>query len=145
MYPKICLYALSPAPPLTVGNILKALEGVKNWKEVAYWLGTYSSSSISSNLKGAVEEFLQGQGHFQPSWRAVIFALDGAEETHLVSRIRSYGEPVQGRYTYTHLHKNTYTHTIPRHVYYHSSVGCSTIHILYMWTGKIFTCLPASV
>ena len=101
MYPKICLYALSPAPPLTVENILKALEGVKNWRAVAHWLGTYSGS-LSSSLKEAVEKFLQGQGHYQPSWRAVNFALDMAGETHLASHIRSYGEPVQGRYTYTH-------------------------------------------
>ena len=100
MYPKICLYALSPVPPLTVETILKALEGVKNWVEVAGWLGTYVGSS--SSLEEAVERFLQGQGHFQPSWRAVIFALDEAEETPVASRIRSYGEPVQGRYTYTH-------------------------------------------
>ena len=100
MYPKICLYALSPAPPLTVGNILKALEGVEeDWEEVADWLGIYYDSS---SFKEAVEWFLQGQGFFQPSWRAVIFALDGAEETPVSSRIRSYGEPVQGRYTYTH-------------------------------------------
>ena len=86
------------ALPLTE-NVLKALEGVENWREVASWLGT---SLISSSLKEAVEEFLQGRGHFQPSWKAVIFALDEAGETHLASRIRSYGEPVQGRYTYTH-------------------------------------------
>ena len=142
MCPKICLYAFSPAPPLTVENILKALEGVKNWREMARWLGT----SYSSNLKEAVEWFLQGQGNFQPSWRAVIFALDGAGETRIANRIRSYGEPVQGqgRYTYTHLCKKTYTHTIPRHVYHHSSVGCSTIHMLYLWTGenfRLFHCL----
>ena len=79
-------------------NILKALEGVEEWETMARWLGTYSSRS----LKEAVEEFLQGQGRYQPSWRAVIFALDGEREAHLASRIRSYGEPVQGRYTYTH-------------------------------------------
>ena len=97
MYPKICLYALSPAPPLTVENILKALEGVKNRGGVTIWLGTYGGS-----LKEALEHFFQGQGRFQPSWRAVNFALDGAGETHLANHIRSYGEPVQGRYTYTH-------------------------------------------
>ena len=134
MCPKICLCALSPAPPLTVENVMKALKGVKDWVEVASWLfGTYLGSS---SLKEAVEWFLQGRGHFQPSWRAVIFALDGAEETPVADRIRSYGEPVQGRYTYTHLYKNTYTHSIPWHVYHHSSVGCITVHMLYMWTGE---------
>ena len=84
---------------------MKALEGVKDWRVVADRLGTYYGSS---SLKEPVEWFLQGRGHFQPSciWRAVIFALDGAGETHVASRIRSYGEPVQGRYTYTYLHKN---------------------------------------
>ena len=88
-------------------------------------------------IKGAVEQFLQGRGLFQPSWRAVIFALDVAGETPVASRIRSYGEPVQGRYTYTHLCKklNTYTHAIPQHVYHHNSVGCS---MLYMWTDENF-------
>ena len=95
MYPKICLYALSPAPPLTVENILKALGGVKDWEMVALQLlGTLGRSS---SLKEAVEQFLQGQGRFQPSWRAVIFVLDLAEETPVANCIRSYGEPVQGR------------------------------------------------
>ena len=120
MYPIICLYALSPAPPLTAGNTLKALEGVEDWGEVASWLGTYSSS-----LKEAVELFLQGRGHFQPSWRAVIFALDEAGETPIASCIRSYGEPVQGRYT--HPSKIIHTHAIPRHVYHHSSVECRPV------------------
>ena len=95
------LYALSPAPPLTVENILKALEGVEDWREVANGLGTYcgssSSFSIIYSLRDAVEWFLQGRGFYQPSWRAVIFALDGTEETPSVNRIRNYGEPVQGR------------------------------------------------
>ena len=116
MYRKICLYVPSPAPPLTVGNILKALEGVKDWKRVAEWLAidAYYTSSISS-LKEAVEKFLKGHGHFQPSWRAVIFALDVAEETPVANHIiRSYGEPVQGRYTYMH--------QVKMHVYHHNSV-----------------------
>ena len=80
---------------------MKASEGVKDWGDVALWLGT----PVSSSLKEAVEKFLQGHDHFQPSWRAVIFAFDGAGETPVANRVRSYGEPVQGRYTYTHLHK----------------------------------------
>ena len=82
---------------------MKALEEVKDWEKVAEWLAidAYYTSSISS-LKEAVDEFLKGQGHFQPSWRAVIFALDVAQETPVANHIRSYGEPVQGSYTYTH-------------------------------------------
>ena len=86
------LHSLSPAPPLTVDNIMKAVEGVKNWRVLANWLGVPGGSS----LKNMMEGFLRGGGRFKPSWRAFIFALDGAEETHLANRIRSYGEPVQG-------------------------------------------------
>lgn len=89
----------SPALPLTWENILKTVEGVKNGRELYWWLGG-GLLPISSNIdiKDAVEQFLQGQGYFQPSWRAVIFALDGVGETHCANRIRHYAEPVQGRY-----------------------------------------------
>ena len=76
---------------------MKAVEGVKNWEWLADWLGVRHGSS---SLKEAVERFLKGQGHFQPSWRAIIFALDGADESGVANRIRSYGEPVQGRCTH---------------------------------------------
>ena len=88
-----CCLCLSPAPPLTVDNIMKAVEGVKDWRRLANRLGGYG---ISSSLRGAVERFLHGEGCFKPSWRAIIFALDRAEETHLANRILSYGEQVQG-------------------------------------------------
>ena len=71
---------------------MEAVEGVMNWIKLANWLGVHSSSS----LKDAVERFLMGQGIFQPSWRAIILALDGMRETAVANYIRSYGEPVQG-------------------------------------------------
>ena len=96
---------------------MKALEGVEDWREVANGLGTYcgssSSFSIIYSLRDAVEWFLQGRGFYQPSWRAVIFALDGTEETPIVNRIRNYGEPVQGRYAYTHPSKMNTTGAKP--------------------------------
>ena len=84
--------ALSPAPPLTVDNIMKAVEGVKDWGLVAGFLGVLSSSSF----KDAVERFLEGLGDFQPSWKAIIYALDRMGEIAFANCIRSYGEPVQG-------------------------------------------------
>ena len=86
---KYCV-ALSPAPPLTVDNIMKAVEGVKDWEELALWL------TGDSNLKDAVEQFLKGQGLYQPSWRAIVFVLDMMGETAVPNCIKSYGEPVQG-------------------------------------------------
>ena len=72
------------------------MERLKDWNSLAGWLNGDKCSSRDS-LKDVVERFLQGHGRYQqPSWRAVIFSLDGAEETHLANHIRSYGEPVQG-------------------------------------------------
>ena len=104
------VYTLSPAPPLTVDNIMKAVEGVKNWKGLSHLFGVYH---ISDSLKDAVERFLKGQGLYQPSWRAIIFALDGANESGVANHIRSYGEPVQGRCTHnicTHIYTKIHTH-----------------------------------
>ena len=52
-----------------------------------------------ARLKAVVEEFLLGEGRYQPSWRKVIFSLDEVDESHLANQIRSYGEPVQGEST----------------------------------------------
>ena len=74
-------------------NIMKAVEGVKHWIGLANWLGVLGGSS---SLNDAVEQFLKGQGNFQPSWKAIIFVLDGIGETAVANCVRSYGEPVQG-------------------------------------------------
>ena len=87
---------LSPAPPLTLENILKAVEGVKDMEKLAHKLnGGYV---VDSSIKDVVEEFVEGRGHYKrPSWRAVIIALDEAGETCLADQIRHNAEPVQGR------------------------------------------------
>ena len=120
------VYTLSPAPPLTVDNIMKAVEGVKDWTELAKWLGVYTiwPTDNSYGLKEAVEQFLKGQGNFQPSWRTIIFALDGVNESGVANHIRSYGEPVQGRcthviYAHTSIQKYIHTcHAMPQHKLY---------------------------
>ena len=89
---KYCV-TLSPVPPLTVDNIIKAVEGVKNWRLLFNWLGVYGEYS---SLKDAVEQFLKGQGNYHPSWKAIIFVLDGLGDTAVANCVRSYGEPVQG-------------------------------------------------
>ena len=79
---------------------MKAVEGVKYLGGLNEWLnGTALLNVVSSNIKYVVEKFLERRGHLyqQPSWRAVIFSLDGAVETHLADRIRHYAEPVHGR------------------------------------------------
>ena len=91
---------LSPAPPLTRENILKAVEGVKGTPESlsASLNGIYYMVGRDIKNVDVVEDFIEGRGcHKQPSWRAVIFALDKAGETHVADQIRHYAEPVQGR------------------------------------------------
>ena len=72
------------------------MEGVKNVLSLATWLGV----GYVTNLEDVVEWFLKGEGRYQPSWRAVIFALDGIGEIYLADKIRSCGEPVQGMCAY---------------------------------------------
>ena len=88
---------LSPAPPLTVESIVKEVEGVRSVDKLQSWLisGLYF---LDPKITSVVKLFVQGRGPYQPSWRAMIFALDGAGETHIADRIRHYAEPVQGRY-----------------------------------------------
>ena len=100
--------APSPAPPLTLDNVLKAVEGVKVWKPLGNWGFGVNTDSIKHQhdsdeacLKAVVEKFLLGEGDLQPSWRAVIYSLDMAVEVQLADNIRSFGEPVQGECTCT--------------------------------------------
>ena len=90
--------SLSPAPPLTVENIVKEVEGVGNISDLQLWLDGYVDVESTLSIKDIVENFLQGDGLYQPSWKAVILALDKAGETRIANRIRHYAEPVQGRY-----------------------------------------------
>ena len=86
---------------------MKALEGVKDWKGLCRWLGVQLGSSVyyvpHLSIKYDVEKFLQGERSYQPSWRAVIVALDKANEIHVADRIRHYGEPVQGECTFLYI------------------------------------------
>ena len=96
MYSLLCC-SLSPAPPLTVDNVMKAVEGVKNWTGfIIHLRGGIYNPNDEANLKDIVQEFIQGEGSYQPSWRAVIHALDFTNEIHVADQIRHYGEPVQG-------------------------------------------------
>ena len=90
--------SLSPAPPLTVENIMKEVEGARDTYKLQQWLSGVIPLHNYPSIVDVVEQFLKGHGLYQPSWRAVIFALDGARETHVADRIRHYAEPVQGRY-----------------------------------------------
>ena len=89
---------LSPAPPLTLENVLKEVKGVDGG--YLYCCLNATNDIYHMSTEEAVKKFLQGRCHYQPSWRALIFALDDARENHHANRIRHYAEPVQGRYMF---------------------------------------------
>ena len=92
-------------------TVVRALDGVRNWKKFGEWL--FICSRISDHdarlqaikqqhrsdgnyLHGVVEEWLKG---YQPSWRQIILALDWAKESMVADRIRGYAEPLPGEWS----------------------------------------------
>ena len=93
------------APPLTVDTVVRALDGVRDWKKFGKWLFIRSGiidydarletieqqhSSDGNYLHGVVEEWFRTH---RPSWRLIVFVLDRENETKLANLIRGYAEP----------------------------------------------------
>ena len=104
------------APPLTIENILTAVQGVA-WRKLGEKLigGDYNleshqvdypkldeivqqHQSDDSRLHAVVESWLQGDGvDKEPSWRALIWRVDKATETTAAAdTIRHFAEPLPG-------------------------------------------------
>ena len=115
------LFSLPVAPPLSIDTLLPLLKEVKCWRTLAkklietnddsdgFFSFTFEDSenlddlqrqygSDEECLKYVIEKYLQGKGglYEQPSWRSVTQSLYEANEFKLASRVKSYGEPVQG-------------------------------------------------
>ena len=101
------LSSLSPAPPLTLENVLEAVKNVQSWRTLGvciYFPLSFEPDAIQRQhvsdeacLKAVIEGFLSGKGYYKPSWRAVIWSLYRANEIQLAEHIRSYAEPVKGK------------------------------------------------
>ena len=89
---------LSPAPPLTLENVLKEVKGVSGEDLYCELNATIFTPIMGISTEDAMKAFLQGRYHYQPSWRTLIFALDGLGKIDRANRIMHYAEPVQGRY-----------------------------------------------
>ena len=94
------------APPLTVENVLKYTQEVKNWKKVGFWLlpgdPTEQLDAIEreysynkDRLRAVVQQWLQGGGPTR-SWRWLVQALDYAGDMKVADPIRKFAEPPQG-------------------------------------------------
>ena len=90
---------------------MRAVHGVRDWKEFGDWLFILSGisdhdarlqaieqqhGSDGNYLYGVVEEWFKG---LHPSWRQIIFALDRAQESVVADRIRGYAEPPPGEWS----------------------------------------------
>ena len=94
------------APPLTVENVLKYTQEVKNWRKVGYWLlpGDPSKeldaiqrkhTSSEDKMRAVVQQWLQGGGA-PPSWRRLAWSLDIAGDIQVADPIRGFTEPPRG-------------------------------------------------
>ena len=104
------------APPLTVENILIAVQAV-TWRELGKRLiyGVYSGTlhggcpkldeierqhqSDDNRLRAVIECWLQGDGvDKEPSWRRIIWTLDDTNKTRAAAEtIRHLAEPLPGK------------------------------------------------
>ena len=105
------------APPLTVDNVLTAVQGV-DWRTLGEVLlpktftldgggvtwypeldriqQQYKSSD--DQLHAMVETYVQGYGRDkEPLWRSFIWRLDGGELARVANTIRHFAEPVLGK------------------------------------------------
>ena len=86
-------------------NILTAVQGVA-WKSLGEWLFSRNKgylneierqySSDDERLHALIDHWLQGEGDEEPSWRALIYNLDWAEESRIADTIQHFAEPVSG-------------------------------------------------
>ena len=103
----------SLAPPLTVDNILTAVQGVE-WRNLGEQLFCNKLSyldkierqyqSDDERLHALIDHWLQGEGEDEPSWRALIYNLDYAGESRIADTIRHFAEPVSGELYLTPSH-----------------------------------------
>ena len=96
------------APPLTVGNVCEAVQGVP-WRVLGKSLipgdeydeiEQLQDTSNEERLRAVVECWLGGGGtavRQEPSWRRLIWALDDENQTSVADTIRHFVEPVLGK------------------------------------------------
>ena len=93
------------APPLTVENVFKYTQEVKDWRTVGRLLPGLNAakvqaiereySSIEDRVRAVVQQWLEGGG-LQQSWRWLVWALDHAGDIQVADHIRGFTEPPRG-------------------------------------------------
>ena len=93
--------------PLNLDNVYNAVKRVRDWTKFGDCLLLHNTklnaihhqhgSDREACLKEVIKAFLSREGHYEPSWRAVIHALYKARENHIAYNITAYAEPVKGK------------------------------------------------
>ena len=93
------------APPLTVENVLKYTQEVKNWRRVGERLLVYNEAKVKAierkysskddRMRAVVQQWLQGEAYLR-SWRWLLLALDWAGDIQVADTIRGFAEPPSG-------------------------------------------------
>ena len=92
------------APPLTVDNVLTAVQGV-HWRTLGEaLLGSSRVDAIGlqhqsddDRLHAVVGTWVHVWFFLKPSWRRLILKLDGSNMTGVADTFRHYAEPVLGK------------------------------------------------
>ena len=104
------------APPLTVDNVLTAVQGVDWWTLGEVLLAKYYRVNVPVGVESSLKEiqgqhqsdadrlhavvttWVQGGGlDKEPSWRRLIWSLDRIKMTSYADNIRHFAEPVLGK------------------------------------------------
>ena len=96
-------------------TVLTAVQG-ENWRTLGEELIFDSDvdkiekqhESDDDRLRAVVEHWMQ-MG--EPSWRRIIWGLDGANETRTAEKIRNFAEPVQGK-SYHSISVSTFLYSV---------------------------------
>ena len=76
-------------------------------------IGLLHDASNENRLRAVVEHWLGG-GHgagWEPSWRRLIWTLDGEGQTRVVDKIRHFAEPVLGK-SYDSISVSTFLYSV---------------------------------
>ena len=102
-------------------TVLTAVQGV-NWRTLGKKLLLLDSTldkiekvhkSDDGRLRDVLEHWMHGIWcrHEEPSWRSIIWGLDGANETRTADSIRHFAEPVQGK-SYHSISVSTFLYSV---------------------------------
>ena len=104
----ISLVCVAAGVPLTPSNVMREVREVGNWWEeygLGFWLYIPRSKreEVRQKFSDEMEQKKQLISHWintdpLASWRRLIRTLDAMKETKMADSIRSYAEPLAGKY-----------------------------------------------